>query len=226
MTTKEGIKMINNFKDGVFNELYDIRSEDYELCFSEKLTKETEKFEVSEKREKLKIFINELKLEDDTKIKQINDLIKDLENALFLEMDYWCRKYYKLGFCDADMLKKETKTFSEKNRMKGKSFYNECSDEFLEYVEEYRVTYLMKKPEYKELINQVRKLKEDNPKVENLVEDGKIEILNYKELKVIQKLLSLGSRLDSIEQKEIFRLGMREMLVNLADMNLIPLNLK
>ena len=218
--------MINNFKDGVFNELYDIRSENYELCFSEKLTKETEKFKVSEKREKLKIFINELKLEDDTKIKQINDLIKDLENALFLEVDYWCRKYYKLGFCDADMLKKETKTFSEKNRMKGKSFYNECSDEFLEYVEEYRVTYLMKKTEYKELINQVRKLKEDNPKVENLVEDGKIEILNYKELKVIQKLLSLGSQLDSIEQKEIFRLGMREMLVNLADMNLIPLNLK
>lgn len=218
--------MINNFKDGVFNELYDIRSEDYELCFSEKFTKETEKFEVSEKREKLKIFINELKLEDDTKIKQINDLIKDLENALFLEMDYWCRKYYKLGFCDADMLKKETKTFSEKNRMKGKSFYNECSDEFLEYVEEYRVTYLMKKPEYKELINQVRKLKEDNRKVENLVEDGKIEILNYKELKVIQKLLSLGSQLDFIEQKEIFRLGMREMLTNLADMNLIPLNLK
>ena len=218
--------MINNFNDGVFNELYDIRSENYELCFSEKLTKETEKFKVSEKREKLKIFINELKLEDDTKIKQINDLIKDLENALFLEMDYWCRKYYKLGFCDANMLKKETKTFSEKNRMKGKSFYNECSDEFLEYVEEYRVTYLMKKTEYKELINQVRKLKEDNPKVENLVEDGKIEILNYKELKVIQKLLSLGSQLDSIEQKEIFRLGMREMLVNLADMNLIPLNLK
>ena len=218
--------MINNFKDGVFNELYDIRSEDYELCFSEKFTKETEKFEVSEKREKLKIFINELKLEDDTKIKQINDLIKDLENALFLEMDYWCRKYYKLGFCDADMLKKETKTFSEKNRMKGKSFYNECSDEFLEYVEEYRVTYLMKKPEYKELINQVRKLKEDNPKVENLVEDGKIEILNYKELKVIQKLLSLSSRLDSIEQKEIFRLGMREMLTNLTDINAIYLAIK
>lgn len=217
--------MINNFKDGVFNELYDIRSEDYELCFSEKLTKETEKFEVSEKREKLKIFINELNLEDDTKIKQINDLIKDLENALFLEMDYWCRKYYKLGFCDADMLKKETKTFSEKNRMKGKSFYNECLDEFLEYVEEYRVTYLMKKPEYKELINQIRKLKTDNPKVENLVEDGKIEILNYKELEVIQKLLNLGSQLDSIEQKEIFRLGMREMLTNLADMNLIPLTL-
>ena len=218
--------MINNFKDGVFNELYDIRSEDYELCFSEKLTKETEKFEVSEKREKLKIFINELNLEDDTKIKQINDLIKDLENALFLEMDYWCRKYYKLGFCDAEMLKKETKTFSEKNRMKGKSFYNECLDEFLEYVEEYRVTYLMKKPEYKELINQIRKLKTDNPKVENLVEDGKIEILNYKELEVIQKLLNLGSQLDSIEQKEIFRLGMREMLTNLADMNLISLNLK
>ena len=80
--------MINNFKDGVFNELYDIRSENYELCFSEKLTKETEKFKVSEKREKLKIFINELKLEDDTKIKQINDLIKDLENLHVLQEDF------------------------------------------------------------------------------------------------------------------------------------------
>lgn len=213
--------MINNFKDGVFNELYDIRSENYERCFSEKLTKETEKFGVSEKREKLKVFISKLKIEDDAKIKQINDLIKDWENALFSEIDYWCRNYYKLGFCDADKLKKETKKFSEKNRMEGKSFYNECSDELLEYIEEYKVTYLMKKPEYKELINQVRKLKEDNPKVENFVEDGKIEILNYKELKVIQKLLSLGSQLDSIEQKEIFRLGMREMLTNLSDINAI-----
>lgn len=104
--------MINNFKDGVFNELYDIRSEDYELCFSEKFTKGTEKFEVSEKREKLKIFINELKLEDDTKIKQINDLIKDLENALFLEMGYCVGKYYKLDFVDCmDMLKKGKKNF-------------------------------------------------------------------------------------------------------------------
>ena len=29
MTTKEVMKMINNFKDGVLNELYDVRSEDF-----------------------------------------------------------------------------------------------------------------------------------------------------------------------------------------------------
>lgn len=213
--------MKNNFNDGVFNELYDIRSENYELCFSEELRNETEKFEVSEKREKLKKFIDDLKIEDNSKTKQINDLLKDFENALFLEMDFWCRNYYKLGFCDANMLKKETKNFGKKNKMEGKSFYNECSDDFFDYIEKYRVTYLMKQSEYKELINQVRKLKRDNPKVENLVEDGKIEILNCEELKVIQELLSLGSQIDSIEQKEIFRLGMREMLTNFADMNML-----
>lgn len=221
MTTEEVIKMKNNFNDGVFNELYDIRSENYELCFSEELRNETEKFEVSEKREKLKKFIDDLKIEDNSKTKQINDLLKDFENALFLEMDFWCRNYYKLGFCDANMLKKETKNFGKKNKMEGKSFYNECSDDFFDYIEKYRVTYLMKQSEYKELINQVRKLKRDNPKVENLVEDGKIEILNCEELKVIQELLSLGSQIDSIEQKEIFRLGMREMLTNFADMNML-----
>lgn len=213
--------MKNNFNDGVFNELYDIRSENYELCFSEELRNETEKFEVSEKREKLKKFIDDLKIEDNSKTKQINDLLKDFENALFLEMDFWCRNYYKLGFCDANMLKKETKNFGKKNKMEGKSFYNECSDDFFDYIEKYRVTYLMKQSEYKELINQVRKLKRDNPKVENLVEDGKIEILNCEELKVIQELLSLGSQIDSIEQKEIFRLGMREMLTDFADMNML-----
>lgn len=213
--------MKNNFNDGVFNELYDIRSENYELCFSEELRNETEKFEASEKREKLKKFIDDLKIEDNSKTKQLNDLLKDFENALFLEMDFWCRNYYKLGFCDANMLKKETKNFGKKNKMEGKSFYNECSDDFFDYIEKYRVTYLMKQSEYKELINQVRKLKRDNPKVENLVEDGKIEILNCEELKVIQELLSLGSQIDSIEQKEIFRLGMREMLTNFADMNML-----
>lgn len=221
MTTEEVIKMKNNFNDGVFNELYDIRSENYELCFSEELRNETEKFEVSEKREKLKKFIDDLKIEDNSKAKQINDLLKDFENALFLEMDFWCRNYYKLGFCDANMLKKETKNFGKKNKMEGKSFYNECSDDFFDYIEKYRVTYLMKQSEYKKLINQVRKLKRDNPKVENLVEDGKIEILNCEELKVIQELLSLGSQIDSIEQKEIFRLGMREMLTNFVDMNML-----
>lgn len=221
MTTEEVIKMKNNFNDGVFNELYDIRSENYELCFSEELRNETEKFEASEKREKLKKFIDDLKIEDNSKTKQLNDLLKDFENALFLEMDFWCRNYYKLGFCDANMLKKETKNFGKKNKMEGKSFYNECSDDFFDYIEKYRVTYLMKQSEYKELINQVRKLKRDNPKVENLVEDGKIEILNCEELKVIQELLSLGSQIDSIEQKEIFRLGMREMLTNFADMNML-----
>lgn len=213
--------MKNNFNDGVFNELYDIRSENYELCFSKELRNETEKFEASEKREKLKKFIDDLKIEDNSKTKQLNDLLKDFENALFLEMDFWCRNYYKLGFCDANMLKKETKNFGKKNKMEGKSFYNECSDDFFDYIEKYRVTYLMKQSEYKELINQVRKLKRDNPKVENLVEDGKIEILNCEELKVIQELLSLGSQIDSIEQKEIFRLGMREMLTNFADMNML-----
>lgn len=158
------------------------------------------------------------------KISLGNDIygnITRIDNALFLEMDFWCRNYYKLGFCDANMLKKETKNFGKKNKMEGKSFYNECSDDFFDYIEKYRVTYLMKQSEYKELINQVRKLKRDNPKVENLVEDGKIEILNCDELKVIQELLSLGSQIDSIEQKEIFRLGMREMLTNFADMNML-----
>lgn len=66
----------------------------------------------------------------------------------------------------------------------------------------------------------------NNPKVEELVEDGKIEILTLEELKIVQELLKLGNQIDIIEQKEIFRLGMKEMLTNLEDMNIIQLALK
>lgn len=97
---------------------------------------------------------------------------------------------------------------------------------FFEYIEDYKTNYLMKKKEYKEIIKKVRTLKENNPKVEELVEDGKIEILSLEELKIVQELLKLGNQIDIIEQKEIFRLGMKEMLTNLEDMNIIQLALK
>ena len=84
----------------------------------------------------------------------------------------------------------------------------------------------MKKKEYREIIKKVRTLKESNPKVEELVEDGKIEILSLEELKIVQELLKLGNQIDIIEQKEIFRLGMKEMLTNLEDMNIIQLAFK
>ena len=52
--------MINNFKDGVLNGLYDVRSEDFERCFHEELEKDTEKIGVSEKSNKLKEYVKEL----------------------------------------------------------------------------------------------------------------------------------------------------------------------
>ena len=219
--------MINNFKYGVLNGLYDVRSEDFERCFHEELEKDTEKIGVSEKSNKLKEFVNELFKGDENTAEKFNGLLRNFETSMFSEMEFWCKKYYKLGFCDSNMLKEETKNFiNRSNEVKRKSFYNDYSDDFFEYIEDYKTSYLMKKKEYREIIKKVRTLKENNPKVEELVEDGKIEILSLEELKIVQELLKLGNQIDIIEQKEIFRLGMKEMLSNLEDMNIIQLALK
>ena len=179
--------MINNFKDGVLNELFK---------------------------------------GDENTNEKFNGLLRIFETSMFLKMEFWCKKYYKLVFCDSNMLKEETKNFiNRNNEVKRKSFYNDYSDDFFEYIEDYKTSYLMKKKEYKEIIKKVRTLKENNPN-EELVEDGKIEILSLEELKIVQELLKLGNQIDIIEQKEIFRLGMKEMLTNLEDMNIIQLTFK
>ncbi|MBQ2937356.1 MAG: hypothetical protein IJE05_00495 [Clostridia bacterium] len=219
--------MINNFKDGVLNELYDVRSEDFERYFHDELAKDVDRIGVSEKREQLKKLVNELFKGDENTFEKLNGLLKDFETSMFSEMAFWCRKYYKLGFCDSNMLKEETRNFINiSNKVERKSFYNDYSDDFFEYIEDYKTNYLMKKKEYREIIKKVRTLKENNPKVEELVEDGKIEILSLEELKIVQELLKLENQIDIIEQKEIFRLGMKEMLTNLEDMNIIQLALK
>ena len=97
-------------------------------------------------------------------------------------------------------------------------------DEF--YFEEYKYDYLRQQPEYKEIANQIKYLKEEYPRVTNLVEDGDIEVLNLEELQKLQELLQLRAKEDFIEQKEVFRLGMKEMFCNLKEMNIIHLTEK
>lgn len=216
--------MISKLEDGVLDELYDERSEKFEEYINNKFSEDIEKIGTAEEIKNLQEFVNELFKNDEVIIKKINTLIRKIETALFSEVDFWCRKYYKLGFCDANILKREVKDYANMNNdIDRKSFFDDYSDDFFEYVEDYKRNCLMKKPEYKKLIKKIRMLKEKNSKVTELVEDGKVETLSVKELKVMQKLLKLNRDIDIIEQKELFRLGMKEILVYLEDMDMISI---
>lgn len=216
--------MINNFEEGVLNALYDIRSEDFENCFFDDLSKNIDKIGVSKKIDKLNNFVEELLKKDNKMFEKYNAIMREIESAVLSEMDFKFRQYYKLGFCDSNILKSEIKEFVNiTDNMNNISFYNEYFDSFSGYFEEYKFDYLRKKPEYKEIINEIGKLKEENPKLSKLVEDGDVEILNLDELKVLQKFLQLRDQEDFVEQKEVFRLGMKEMLNNLIEMNIIHL---
>ena len=216
--------MYNKFSDGVLNGLYEVRSEDFERFFHKELTERLNKIGVTEKVEELKEFMKKQFGEYSETIEEFEKISSKIEDAVLAEMSFWFKKYYKLGFCDAKTLKNETKEFSEKNTIsKDKSFFNEYFDVFSGYFEDYKFNYLRNKPEYRKITNEIKKIKDENPKVTELVEDGNIESLNTEELKAVQKLFLLGEQLDSFEQKEIYRLGMKEMLVNLAEMDIINL---
>lgn len=220
--------MNNNFNEGVLNALYEVRSEDFERCFFDDLSEEVDKIGVSDKVDKLDDFVKELLKEDCEKIKEFDILMRDVENAILSEMCFKFKQYYKLGFIDSNNLRSELKAFNSDiaKKIDYSSFYNEYFESFSGYFEEYKYDYLREQPEYKEIVNQIKNLKEEYPRITNLVEDGDIEVLNLDELQKLQELLQLRAKEDLIEQKEVFRLGMKEMFCNLKEMNIIHLTEK
>ena len=220
--------MNNNFNEGVLNALYEVRCEDFERCFFDDLSEEVDKIGVSNKVDQLSDFVKELLKEDCEKIKEFDILMRDVENAILSEMCFKFKQYYKLGFIDANNLRNELKVFNSSiaKNIDYSSFYDEYFESFSGYFEEYKYDYLRQQPEYKEIANQIKYLKEEYPRVTNLVEDGDIEVLNLEELQKLQELLQLRAKEDFIEQKEVFRLGMKEMFCNLKEMNIIHLTEK
>lgn len=102
-----------------------------------------------------------------------------------------------------------------------KSFLDEYSDDFIDYIDRYRTTKWENLEEYRDLENKISNLKSKYPKVRLFLESDEIEELNIEELNVLKKILLIGNQIDVIEEKEIFKLGMKENYIFLENMDMI-----
>ncbi len=101
------------------------------------------------------------------------------------------------------------------------SFFDQYTNDFIEYFDRHLVLNVMKKKEYKEKNKKICKLKEENPNVIAFLEDKENVDLSYQDQNVINEILKLQSELNDIELKESFKLGFKEAYIYFESMDML-----
>lgn len=200
------------FKKSILDELYEAKTDNFREKMLKEMSRRSKDIKSMEIGERL---INKIKdsITDDRVWKETLKIINQYELEKGKEEDFWNKMYYKLGVYDSKEMKEITnnqvkKTSSEENT----TFFENYSDDFYDYLNVNRVKMLKENIKYKKLADEVEKLKNDNPNVRTFIEDKEIVSLSDIELKFILKILKLQEEMDDIEQKEIFKLGVKETL--------------
>lgn len=200
-------------KRNILDELYEEKSESFENSILKEMQKEN-------KCEKSLLLEEELtnkiktKVEDEELQKELLSKLNEFELELSNEADLWNKMYYKLGIYDCTELKNIIQNDIEKssNQNKNVTFFDEYTDNFLDYMEINRKEILNNNTEYREIASQIEKIKVDNPNVRTFLEDGEAVELTDVELNAVLDILKLQGCIDNIELKSSFKLGAKEII--------------
>ena len=102
-------------------------------------------------------------------------------------------------------------------------FFEQYTDDFLDYFERHKVLNVMQGKEYKIINQRICSLKEKYPKVILFLEDRENVDLSYEEENVINEILKLQEELNIIELKESFKLGLKEAYIYFESMDMLKI---
>lgn len=100
-------------------------------------------------------------------------------------------------------------------------FFDSYTDDFSDYFERHRILKLLEKPEYRTINKKICEIKEKHPNVIKFLEDKNILTLTDEDMKAILKIIELQFEIDSIEQKECFKLGFKEAYIYFESMDML-----
>lgn len=103
------------------------------------------------------------------------------------------------------------------------SFINTSVSGFLEYFDEYKHEKLMNREDYKNLHNQVDEIFDKYQNVQSFIEDEQITDLTEEEKKMTLSILDLQEETTTLELIEAFKLGGKEMLNFLLEMDMLKI---
>lgn len=99
--------------------------------------------------------------------------------------------------------------------------YDIDSAEFSEFLDRRKTLLKNKNEDYRNLTEKFHEIMNDFPNLQLLLEDDKVMILNEKECKMLQKLVSIYMQILDYEEREIFFLGAKENYFYFKNMDLI-----
>lgn len=210
------------FEKNILDELYDLKGDEFADKIMQELAKQKKELGTLKTDEKLTEKIKEV-VTNEEKQQEILDLLNEYEIKAEQDDDFWNKMYYKLGAYDC-LRMKEVVQVEVKEESVGEIktiFFDDYSDDFFDYLNTNRVRMLKENIEYKELEIKREKIKAKNPNIRAIFEDSEVVQLTKDEVKAIIDMLEIEGNIDTIETIENFKLGAREMLLFLKQMNLL-----
>ena len=191
------------FKKTIFEELFENQKNDFESYVTKK-TQSKEYYEDARILEEIKGIIGKSNLDNDIKQK-ISKKFEEYERAELAEYEFWVRKYFKLGIINGIRLKDELNKSDD-------TFFSNNSDGFTEYIEDIRYNKIFRNEEYQKIKDEIGRYKEKYPRLITFIEDNTyIENITEEEQKAIFEVMSLIEQMFMLEEKEMFKMGMKEM---------------
>lgn len=99
--------------------------------------------------------------------------------------------------------------------------YNIDSAELNKLIDSVKVELKNNNADYKKLVDQVSKIKNEYPNIQSLFENDFVKGLNENECKNLQKIFDLYLQISVYEEQKIFFLGGKELYLYFKKMNLI-----
>ena len=198
----------NLINTNILEELYQKESEEFEDYVVNE-NKEKRKFNeeiliAEELREIVKSGFSE------SKVKDFEIKFEQYLEAKFKEYEYWTKEYFKLGIINGIRLKNNL--YREISSSKNGFLDYDCNG-FTEYLEKERIKSVLKKKEYKNLQKRLTEIEEKHPRVREFIEDKDIiENPTKEEQQAIFEIIEIAEEMAILDEKESFKLGMKEML--------------
>lgn len=146
-------------------------------------------------------------IKDENLKKKIKQVFDEYEDKTLGEMSYWEKLYYKLGFVDDVKLKREKEEQRNKLRITrdNKEIY-ECNDD----LETKKYERLQRREDYKNAVNEIRKIKQKYPRVQEFIECKMGDDFTKEEIDAILQWIDLDDTIRIIEQEEIYKIGLKD----------------
>lgn len=204
------------FERSILDELYEAKSDEFAQDIQNEMQEETKSFLVEEQ------LTNKIKevIKDEGQQKEMLKKLNEYEMEVAKEHDFWNKMFYKLGVYNCTEMKEIllNKIYSNEDT---KSFFDEYTDDFLDYLETNRMKIVRENTEYKQLEDEISKIKAENPNVRTFLEEREAVSLTDVEQNAVLDILEIQGKMDNIEMKEVFKLGGREMFVFIKQMKML-----